>query len=170
MAVKKVEGWAAAGMACLSAPPVSLLSPVSNSWPDPLTAASRRHKVLYASNLLINAARKPYTKSLTTKHLFNNSVLTLSTHERWKKQTLRFILSNKCAHLTLSQYSNNNKNSLNMFFFSVIPTAVAADLFGFIHIKTQHWQTVLYKQHGLLYISAHVMLFLSPSRQNECED
>lgn len=84
--------------------------------PDPNRSHQPHIGTKYASNLLINTTRKPYTKSLMTKHLFNNSVLTLSTHERWKKQTLRFILSNKCEHLTPSQYNNNKKTLL--FFFS----------------------------------------------------
>lgn len=111
-AVIKVEGWA--GMARLSAPLSAFLAP--SHIPDPDRSQEPHTGSMYAANLLISTARKPYTKSLTSKHLFNNSMLTLSTHERRKKQTLRFIFSNKCAHLTPSQYNSNNKKSL----FSVI--------------------------------------------------
>lgn len=48
--------------------------------------------------------------------------------------------------------------------------AATRDLFGLVHSKAehlQHWQTFLYRQHGLLYMCVHVMLFLSPSGQTE---
>lgn len=67
-------------MARVSAPLSAFLAP--SYIPDPDHSQQPPTGSTDAANLLISTAGKPYTKSLTSKHLLNNSVLTLSTHER----------------------------------------------------------------------------------------